>query len=77
MAENESKSQPLSFKEKLKTINFGTVPGGYRDLNRGYDKEAVEQMDWPSKEEFEDYRSDYRNAPTKEVSVESLPKDES
>lgn len=66
-------SEPSNeFKEKLKTINFGTVPGGYKDSNR-YDKGAVEELNWPSKEEVEDNRADVRHAPEKEVILENQP----
>lgn len=72
MGEKSDKSQTLSFKEKLKTINFGTVPGGYRDSNR-HDKSAIEELDWPSKEEIMDYRSDYKDAPEGAISGENQP----
>ncbi len=71
MDESESKSR-IEFKEKLKTINFGTVPGAYKDTNR-YDQSAIEQLDWPSKEEIEDNRADVRHAPEKEVKLEGQP----
>jgi len=62
----------LSFKEKLKTINFGTVPGAYKDSNR-YDEDGLKEMNWPSKEEVMDSRSDYANTPEKEITVEGQP----
>jgi hypothetical protein len=58
------------FKEKLKSLNFGTVPGGYRDSNSTsmYDKDALlDQIGHPdgrgstfSKERVEDTRSTVR-----------------
>jgi hypothetical protein len=58
------------FKEKLKSLNFGTVPGGYRDSNSPtmYDRDAMmEQLGHPdgrgsafSKERVEDNRSTVR-----------------
>jgi hypothetical protein len=64
MAEEES------FKDKLKSLNFGTVPGGYRDSNSTtmYDRDALmDQIGHPdgrgstfSKERVEDARSDVR-----------------
>jgi len=62
----------MSFKEKLKTINFGTVPGAYKDSNR-YDEDGLKEMNWPSKEEVMDHRSDYASAPEKEITVEGQP----
>jgi hypothetical protein len=65
MAEEET-----SFKDKLKSLNFGTVPGGYRDSNSTsmYDKDALlDQIGHPdgrgsvfSKERVEDTRSTVR-----------------
>lgn len=72
---NKDTNETISFKEKLKTINFGTVPGGYKDSNR-YDNAALEQVDWPSKEEIMDNREDYKRAPVKEVPVANLPGNE-
>jgi hypothetical protein len=57
------------FKEKLKSIHFGIVPGGYRDTNSptAYDHELVEQQLTDadgepifSKQRVEDKRSDFR-----------------
>lgn len=55
------------FKEKLKSLNFGTVPGAYRDQNSKtmFDRDAVlDQLGHPdgrgsvfSKERVEDTRS--------------------
>lgn len=71
MAGNGDK--PLTeFQKKLKSINFGTVPGAYRDSNR-YDEDALKQMNWPSKEEVLDNRSDVRSAPEKEIKLENQP----
>ena len=71
MEKDERKSQ-TNFKEKLKTINFGTVPGAYKDSNR-YDEDSLKRMNWPSKEEVMDSRSDYANTPEKEIQLESQP----
>jgi hypothetical protein len=51
---------------KVKTLQFGTVPGAYRATNSTsyYDKDAL--PDWPSKEEVMDHREDIRRAPIKE-----------
>lgn len=50
-----------AFKEKLKTINFGIVPGGFRDQNSTtmWDREAL--PDLPTKEEVQDRRSRFRH----------------
>lgn len=58
------------FKEKLKSINFGTVPGAYRQAasTTYYDRDALlDQIGHPdgrgsafSKERVEDARSDVR-----------------
>jgi hypothetical protein len=73
MDDDADKSQTVNeFKEKLKTISFGTVPGAYKDSNR-YDEDSLKSMDWPSKEEVMDHRSDYKNAPEKEVKLEGQP----
>ena len=49
-----------SFKDKLKTLHFGIVPGGYRDTTSGtmFDKESL--TDIPTKEEVEDRASTAR-----------------
>lgn len=59
-----------SFKEKLKSIHFGTVPGGYRDLNSPtmYDREALKDI--PTKEETEDRASTARRK-IREASAEA------
>lgn len=43
---------------KLQTINFGIVPGAYRDTSSGtmFDKESLK--DFPTTEEVKDRRSD-------------------
>jgi hypothetical protein len=62
-------AEELSFKEKLKTLHFGIVPGGYRDTSSGsmFDHELIEQQFTHedgepvfSKERVEDKRSDFR-----------------
>ena len=57
---------------KVSSISFGIVPGGYRSMNSYsyYDKDSL--PDLPSKQEVMDARSDYRNAPTKEMKVADL-----
>lgn len=62
--------EDTSFKDKLKSLNFGTVPGGYRDSNSTtmYDRDALlDQIGDPdgrgskfSKERVEDTRSTLR-----------------
>lgn len=54
---------------KVRTLSFGTVPGAYKATNSQsyYDGEALKQMDWPSRQEIEDNRSDVRNAPLEET----------
>lgn len=62
--------EEVSFKDKLKSLNFGTVPGGYREANSPtmYDRDAMmEQLGHPdgrgsifSKERVEDTRSTVR-----------------
>jgi hypothetical protein len=61
------------FKEKLKSIQFGMVKGAYRSTasKTYFDKEAL--PDWPSKEEIQDYRSEFKNAPEKEITLEGQP----
>lgn len=51
---------------KLKTLQFGVVPGAYRATNSTsyYDEEAL--PDFPTKEEVMDMRSDIKHAPEKE-----------
>lgn len=61
-------SEDLTFAEKLKTLHFGTVPGGYRDQNSTtmYDRDALLDQIGDShgsifsKERVEDARSDVR-----------------
>lgn len=47
--------EELSFKDKLKTINFGIVPGGYKDTTSGtmFDRDALPEG-LPTREETED-----------------------
>lgn len=50
-----------AFKEKLKTINFGTVPGAYRRTksdNTYYDRESIEAAGIPTYEETKDHQTD-------------------
>lgn len=56
---------------KVQTLNFGTVPGGYRWMNStsNYDPDLL--PDFPSKEEVMQARSDVRNAPLKEMKLEN------
>lgn len=63
---------PDCFGCKVKTIQFGIVPGGYRSTSSlsNYDPDTL--PDFPNKEEVMDARHDYRNAPVKEVKVEDL-----
>jgi len=53
-------TEVLSFKEKLKTLHFGVVPGAYRDTTSEsmYDSETL--PNFPGKEETLDQRSDLR-----------------
>jgi len=48
-------AEELSFKEKLKTLNFGIVPGAYRDTNSTtmVDHDALPKS-LPTREETED-----------------------
>ena len=57
---------------KIKSLQFGVVPGGYRAANSQsyYDSDSL--PDFPSKEEVLDNRSDFRNAPVKEMKLEDL-----
>lgn len=73
MEENDAKSKSNEFKEKLKSIQFGIVKGGYRHSNSPsyVDNESLSLF--PSKEEVMDYRSDYRRAPEKEIKLENQP----
>jgi hypothetical protein len=59
----------ITFKEKLKTIQFGVVPGGYRSSQSEsyYDAQAL--PDLPSREEVEDMRSDFFRTPESEAVV--------
>lgn len=70
--ETHPEPQPDCFGCKIQSINWGIVPGGYKDSNM-YNKDALDQMNWPSKEEVMDYRSDYRNAPEGVISGEGQP----
>jgi len=47
---------------KLRSINFGMVPGGYRDdtSTTMIDHESLKQSLIPTREEVEDVRSDLR-----------------
>jgi len=60
-------AEQQAFKEKLKTLHFGIVPGAYRSRasKTYYDAESL--PDFPSKEEVQDTRTDYRNTPTTEM----------
>ena len=73
MDDADDRSKKAQFKEKLKSIQFGMVKGAYRHSNsRTYvDKESLSLF--PSKEEVMDYRSDYKNAPEKEIKLEGQP----
>lgn len=70
--ETHPEPQPDCFACKLQSINWGIVPGGYKDSN-SYDKDALKEMNLPSKQEIMDYRSDYKNAPEKEIKIENQP----
>ena len=52
--------QPDCFACKIASINWGIVPGGYRDVNSGtmYDKDLL--TDIPTREETEDRASTAR-----------------
>ena len=52
---------------KLKTLSFGIVPGAYRSQASQTYYDADSLPNFPSKEEVMDARSDYRNAPEKEI----------
>ena len=49
-------TEKLPFKEKLKTLHFGIVPGGYRDINSTsmIDHESILADGVPTREETED-----------------------
>ena len=52
----------ICFKHKLATLNFGVVPGAYRQTNSVsyYDKESLKDQGFNfSKEEVQDTRSDF------------------
>ena len=55
-------STALSFKEKLKTLHFGMVPGGYRDTSSTtmIDHESLLADGIPTREETEDRASTAR-----------------
>lgn len=57
---------------KVKTLQFGIVPGGYKDTNSKsyFDKDSL--PDLPGREEVMDARTDYANAPVKEMKIEDL-----
>jgi len=69
-------AEKQAFKEKLKTLHFGTVPGAYRQTasRTYYDEQAL--PDFPSKEEVMDNRSDIRNAPIREVKLDATGRPE-
>jgi len=52
---------------KLKTLQWGIVPGGYRSQvsTSYYDEETL--PDFPSKEETMDIRASIKNTPVKEM----------
>lgn len=60
-------AEKQAFKEKLKTLNFGMVPGAYRSQTSRSYYDAESLPDFPSKEEVLDYQTDYRNTPTTEM----------
>lgn len=53
--------EKAAFKAKLRSINWGVVPGGYRDTTSEsmYDSETL--PDFPGKEESLDIRSTLRH----------------
>lgn len=51
---------------KLKTLQFGLVPGGFRAANSASYYDADSLPDLPSKEEVMDHRADFKRAPQKE-----------
>lgn len=59
---------------KIRSLQFGVVPGGYRASNSQsyYDKDSL--PDFPEKEEVMDNRAAVRNAPVKEMKLEDLAK---
>jgi hypothetical protein len=61
----------LSFKDKLKTLHFGVVPGAYRQTSSRtyYDRDSL--PNFPTKEEVMDHQSDYRSAPIKELKLDA------
>ena len=52
----------ICFKHKLKTLQWGTVPGAYRRTSGGsyYDEQSLRDVGMPTAEEVEDERSDFR-----------------
>jgi hypothetical protein len=56
-----SKEERQAFKEKLKSLHFGIVPGGARALSSKtmWDRDETIQA-FPTREEVEDTRSDFR-----------------
>lgn len=67
MGHNHTTEVEGCFACKLRTLHFGVVPGGYRATSSTtyYDSDSL--PDFPSKEEVMDARSDYRNAPEREM----------
>jgi hypothetical protein len=66
---NDEERQRAEFKEKLRSLHFGIVPGGYRDSNStsSFDHEAVEEQLMDSRgdmifseERVRDKQSDFR-----------------
>lgn len=57
------------FKHKIKTIQFGMVPGASRwsSSTTNYDPDTL--PDFPDKEEVMDARSDFKRLPTKEMTL--------
>ncbi len=55
-----AEGQPLCFKHKLKTLQFGIVPGAYtrENSNSYYDTEALKEGNFPTNEEIKDNRAD-------------------
>lgn len=73
MTDDEKKA---AFKEKLKTIQFGIVPGAHRATSSTsyYDKQSL--PNFPSREEVLDERASIKNTPIKEMKLADLAIDE-
>ena len=52
---------------KLRTLQWGMVPGGYRASNSVTNYDEATLPDFPTKEEVMDTRSDFRRLPTREL----------